>query len=276
MRLWNTQCWAVVAMTVAALGGATVPASAQGGGAVPQTAQESALVDLTGQWVSVVSEDWRWRMVTPPRGDYASVPLNDEGRRVADLWDWQQQQQTVDEQCQAYGPPGLIRLPGRIRISWADLDTLQLAFDAGMQTRLLRFRAGGSVGEPTLQGHSVAAWHKQAQSTGFWQPRPSGPSGSLRVETTNLSGGHLRRNGVPYSPDAIVREFLNTFTLPGGDAWLVVTTVVLDPTYLSEPFIISTHFKKESDLSGWNPRPCRVDPPPLEDALPPGLSPGGD
>ena len=62
-------------------------ATGQGRGGPPPTARAAAPVDLTGYWVSVVTEDWRFRMVTPPKGDYASVPLNAEGRRVADTWD---------------------------------------------------------------------------------------------------------------------------------------------------------------------------------------------
>ena len=42
---------------------------------------------MTGNWVSVVTEDWRWRMLTPKKGDYTSVPLNPEGKKVADTWD---------------------------------------------------------------------------------------------------------------------------------------------------------------------------------------------
>ena len=57
-----------------------------GGPVAAQSARAAAPVDLTGYWVSVVTEDWPWRMHTPPQGDYASIPLNDEGRRVADLW----------------------------------------------------------------------------------------------------------------------------------------------------------------------------------------------
>ena len=267
---------AAVAMAVVVFSAASEPALAQGGRggtAEAPTAQAGALIDLTGQWVSVVTEDWRWRMVTPAPGDYASVPLNDEGRQVADQWDWEGDRAS-GEQCRAYGPPGLTRLPGRIRISWADAETLQLEFDAGMQTRVLRFAGEAPGGERSRHGWSRAAWHKQEQSTGFWQPRPSGPGGALRVETTNLSEGYLRKNGIPYSADAVVEEFLNTLTLPGGDAWLVVTTVVLDPTYLAEPFITSTHFKREANPSAWNPRPCRVDRPLLEEAVPPGLTPG--
>src|ERR1700730_4377606 len=59
----------------------------RGRGQTPQTPQEEAPIDLTGWWVSVVIEDWRWRMVTPKKGDYASVPISDEGRKVADAWE---------------------------------------------------------------------------------------------------------------------------------------------------------------------------------------------
>ena len=62
---------------------------AQRGGppAAPRTARTSAPVDLAGTWVSVVSEDWRWRMVTPLKGDAASVPLNGAGRGAVMAWD---------------------------------------------------------------------------------------------------------------------------------------------------------------------------------------------
>lgn len=88
------------------------------------------------------------------------------------------------------------------------------------------------------------------------------PGGSLEVVTTNQTTRYLRPNGVPYSERAVVKEFFDTFTLPDGDGtWPIVTTVVNDPTYLTQEFVISTQFKKESDPSGWNPRPCDIPPP---------------
>jgi hypothetical protein len=48
---------------------------------------------------------------------------------------------------------------------------------------------------------------------------------------------------------------------PNGDVWLLVVTTVEDPTYLSQPFYTSTHFKLEPDGSKWHPSPCRTDPP---------------
>ena len=54
---------------------------------LPRPAKTVAPEDLTGYWVSIVTEDWRWRMVTPAKGDYTSVPLNQAGRKAADAWD---------------------------------------------------------------------------------------------------------------------------------------------------------------------------------------------
>jgi hypothetical protein len=82
------------------------------------------------------------------------------------------------------------------------------------------------------------------------------------VHTTNLTAGYLRANGVPYSDQATVKEFFNTFTLPDGNGtWLVVTTVVNDPVYLSTDLLMSTQFKKEANRSRWEPRGCDIAPP---------------
>jgi hypothetical protein len=95
----------------------------------------------------------------------------------------------------------------------------------------------------------------------FGQRTPS-EGGSLVVRTTQLSGGYLRPNGVPFSERTTVKEFFNTFTLPGdAGTWLVVTTVVTDPEYLTTDLDISSQFKKETGRAGWNPRPCEITPP---------------
>ena len=77
----------VLGCAVIAATGISVSAQRGQGRGAPPTPRAAAPVDLTGYWVSVVTEDWRFRMVTPPKGDYASVPLNAEARRVADAWD---------------------------------------------------------------------------------------------------------------------------------------------------------------------------------------------
>src|SRR5262252_10019545 len=116
-----------VAIACAALV-AEQPLSAQrgrGAGAPPPTPRAGALIDLSGYWVSIVNEDWRWRMVTAPKGDFASVPLNDAGREVGNQWD-AAKDEAGGLQCKAYGAAGIMRLPTRLRITWADEQTLKV------------------------------------------------------------------------------------------------------------------------------------------------------
>ena len=222
----------------------------------PASARDAAPIDLTGQWVAIVNEDWRWRMVTPPKGDYASVPLNDEGRRVADQWDSSQ-----DGRCEAYGAAALLRMPTRLRIRWDGADRLVLETDAGRQVRNLDFGAPSTAAARSLQGVSTAKWITPPRNAGGPGLAGAGGGGAqgggyLEVKTTNLTGGWLRRNGVPYSEDAVVTEYFARFAAPNGDEWLMVTTIVDDPRYLTQRFIVSNHFRRESQGGRWNPRAC--------------------
>jgi len=196
-------------------------------------------------------------MVRPARGDYASVPLNAEGRSVADQWD-PVKDEAAGEQCRSYGAAAIMRVPGRLYITWENDTTLRIDFEAGTQTRLLRFgRPATEAGPPSWQGQSTAQW--EMSGGGMFGMRRAMPGGGLEVRTTGLRAGYLRRNGVPYSPNAVVTEYFNG--LPPeetGDRWLVVTTVVQDPQYLIGRFITSSHFKKLPDGSGWRPAPCRA------------------
>jgi hypothetical protein len=261
-------------LIVAVAAATGLSAQGRGGGPAapagpPPTARSAAPIDLTGQWVSVVTEDWRWRMVTPAKGDFASVPLNDAGRKAAQAWDLDADNK-AGAQCKAYGAGAIMRVPGRIRISWQDDATLKVETDAGQQTRLLKFvsaapgailpalsGAAAPAGERTWQGESKAQWFRQPQSRGLgFGGRGQLTGGSLRVVTRNMRAGYLRGNGVPYSQDAVVTEAFHRHDEPNGDAWITVTTIVEDPANLNQPFITSSSFKKESDTSKWNPRPC--------------------
>ena len=234
---------------------------AQGrGGRGPQTPRSQAPEDFTGQWVSLVTEDWRFRMITPGPGDYASVPVTPEGRKIADNWD-PAKDEVEGLQCKAYGAPAIMRVPGRIRISWVDDRTLKIETDAGMQTRIFSFGAPQSKGGD-WQGASEASW----MTTFGGGPIPGGgnlgtaqtprPVGTLKVVTTKLRPGYLRKNGIPYSDKAVLTEYYDRANEPNGDSYLVITTVVEDPLYLNQPFITSSHFKKETEQSGWRPEPC--------------------
>jgi hypothetical protein len=219
----------------------------------PPTAQAAAPVDFTGYWVSLVTEDWRFRMLTPGKGDYAGVPLNAAARKVADAWD-PAKDEAAGEQCRSYGAPAIMRVPGRIHIAWENENTLRIDTDAGTQTRQFHFGAPlAPAGEPAWQGYSVAQWEYAGGARGRG---PGGPPGDLKVVTTHLRPGYLRKNGVPYSGNAVLTEYYHRTVEPNGDSWLIVTTLVEDPRYLAQPFQTSTHFKKQADASGWDPTPC--------------------
>jgi hypothetical protein len=245
--------------------------------------RSAAPVDLTGYWVSVISEDWPWRMSNPPEGNYASIPLNPEGVRVADTWN----PDSTDDSCKVYGAAGLMRNPMRLHVFWENDQVLRIDTDHGVQTRQFHLISppgqpavpfsvtssfyvesldGGAArppggmppaemmpppgmpppateipaeGPPSLQGHSQAHWHESG----------------LKVVTTNLSPGYLRKNGVPYSGNTVLKEFFDRFEV-FGEEWLLVTTIVSDPAYLSRDFITSSQFKQLPDESSWNPVPC--------------------
>jgi hypothetical protein len=313
------------AWTLALVAGIAPGLAAQRGGrgqGAPPTGRAAAPVDLTGYWVSVVTEDWRFRMVTPPKGDYASVPISQEGRRVADTWD-----PSKDGMCEAYGAAGLMRMPGRLHITWEDDTTLKIEADAGQQTRLLHFGAARPPsGERTLQGYSTAQWvggaggalggfggfggnvvapdstapgrgqgavapvaaegrgAPPAAARGGQPPAAATPAaargvasaaarggggdaagrgagaqrwGELRATTTQLKPGWLRKNGVPYSENTTMTENFIRFS-DGADEWFTVSTIVEDPTYLTQSFITSTNFKREPDGSKFKPTTCKT------------------
>jgi len=286
----------VAGLTAAAQQPPAAPAAAPAGQAAPpaspappRTPRTIAPIDITGYWVALITEDWRWRMLTPPKGDYASVPINDEGRRVADSWNLAKDE-GAGLACKPYGVGNIMRMPGRMHITWQDDTTLKLEFDAGTQTRLLNFAnrapAAGAKVQKTWQGYSAADWEIAGQSVavdrnGIPVPPPAGRGGrggggggggrggaapprggALHVVTTNFREGYLRKNGVPYSETATITEYFDKVgPEPNGDVVLLVRTVVEDPKYLQVPFITSTHFKLEKDGAKWNPSPCKIDPP---------------
>jgi hypothetical protein len=267
--------------------------------AAPPSARAGAPIDITGYWVSIVTEDWRYRMVTPKKGDYASVPMNAAARQVADAWD-PTKEEASGGACKSYGAANIMRVPGRAHITWQDDNTLKIELDAGTQTRLLHFTSGQTntpapAEAPSWQGYSVARWQlagpqrrggngagapvagragagdigaDAAQRAGAPPAAPMGdrgrgPSlspmqrgGSLNVVTTHLKAGYLRKNGVPYSDHTVVTEFFDRHNEPNGDQWFTVTTIVEDPTYLLEPFITSSSFKKEPSGAKWRPAAC--------------------
>ena len=226
--------------------------------------RQGAAIDLTGYWVSVISEDWEFRQVTPDKGIFDTLPINNEGRRVGNLWD-PAKDEAAGEQCRAYGAGNIMRMPTRLHITWENDTTLRIDTDAGTQTRMFHFGAvPASTGEPSWQGYSAATWETAPGGARGAAPRGGastaapvpGSGGNLKVVTTNLRAGYVRRNGAPYSKNAVITEYYDLHAMPNGDQWFTVTTKVDDPTYFSSPYITTTDFKKLPDAAGWNPTPC--------------------
>jgi hypothetical protein len=250
---------ALTALLVAA--GVPLVVLAQGRGAQPRSPREAAPIDLNGYWVSLVTEDWRWRMVTPLKGDSASIPINQAAKKIVNDWD-PARDEAEGQQCKSYGAPAIMRMPGRLHIAWQDDTTLKIETDAGSQTRILHFGGKPSANEPpTWQGYSSVRWEQGPAIPGGsinlgLGPRQGVRSRSLEVITSSLKAGYLRRNGVPYSDKTTVTEYFERFSGPNGDEYLMVMAIVTDPEYLAVPFVTTSDFKKEPDGSRWDPTPC--------------------
>ncbi len=252
-------------------GGGGAKGGAKGPAAPPATPKSQAPMDMTGTWVSIVTEDWLYRMVTPAKGDFASVPLTPAARTAANAWD-PAKDEAAGQACKAYGAAAIMRVPGRINIDWADDNTLRIQTDAGTQTRLMHF-TGDVTGAPSLQGFSKASWEGLAGRGRGTFGVPAGATGdanavggraaatpirpgAMKVVTTNMTGGYLRKNGVPYSANTVLSEYYDIVREPNGDEYLVISTVVEDPANLTQPFRTSTHFKREANASKFKPSAC--------------------
>ena len=251
-------------------------AGAQPAAATPKS---DAPIDLTGYWVSLITEDWRTRMLTAPKGDYYSIPLNAAGRKVADTWD-RAKDIAEGKQCMSYGAADIMRVPGRLHITWQDDYTLKIETDAGKQTRILYFSPPRARQPASTQGTSIALWQtpqttrdytskiagRDTDTPGFpgifngedEKPRDTRKlGGTLKVVTTNLKPGYLRNNGVPYSENTVLTEYYDLHQRKGSD-YLVIVQSVDDPQYLNVPWVTSNHFRREPDGSKWDPRPCEL------------------
>jgi hypothetical protein len=227
----------------AAVGGAPVAGPAGSG-------QANAPFDLTGYWVSIVSDEWRYRMLTPPKGSVDYVPVNGEGRRVAQAWD-PARDEAAGEACKGYGAGGIMRLPARLHITWQDPNTLKIDVDTGTQTRIMHFDQSQAPATevPSWQGFSAAQWEAAGGRAGQ-------RAGQLKAVTTRLRPGYLRKNGVPYGGNALLTEYFVVLTDDDGLQYLAVTSMLEDPQYLLQPWVRTSQFRKQPNANGWNPTPC--------------------
>jgi hypothetical protein len=214
-------------------------------------AQAAAPIDLTGYWVSLVTDNWTYRVITPPKGDYLYLPLNAEARSVADAWD-PAKDEAAGEHCKGYGPVGVMRMPTRLHITWQDPNTLKLETDTGTQTRVFHFGAAEPAAGPRMwQGYSAAQW----QLPGSGRGRAAAKTGTLKVTTTQMRPGYIHKNGVPYSESAVLTEYF-TVVEDKGLTILLDTLMLDDPKYLTQTFVRSAQYKKQTDAAGWEPSAC--------------------
>jgi len=117
--------------------------------------------------------------------------------------------------------------PGGIRISNIFDDateqiigfTMYRAGLAGSTSRTIWL--DGRAAPPSYAPHT---W--QGFSSGTWE------GNMLKVTTTQLKAGFIRRNGVPASDRATLTEYFARHA-----SYLTITRIVEDPVYLAEPFI---------------------------------------
>lgn len=208
----------------------------------------------------------------PNPSDQGNIPYNLQGAQAAMKWD-PAKDEAERGLCKAYGAPGVMRQPTHLHITWQDDNTLKVETDFGMQTRLFHFTrplqpaqvnyVGGRYvpGEdlkvdttpgvqPTLQGHSVAAWTSRG-GRGIVER-----GGFLKVVTTHLTPGYYWKNGLPYTGNAVLTEHFRLMQLPDGSEWMLLSQMVEDPEYLTQPFLVNYQFKKLPDGSKWNPAAC--------------------
>jgi hypothetical protein len=265
----------------------------RGGAAATQTAQTAATNDLSGYWVRIITEDWRWLMIVPAKGNADSIPISPAGRAILDAWD-PAKDEAEGNQCKGYGAGAISRLPTRAHVTWQDPNVMKWETDQGMQTRLFRFGTAAqdaqtNPGARSWQGLSVAIWEPTpggggrgggpgagfpgpGAGAGFPAPAAAPPAaappnagrggtqnGWLKVVTTNLKSGYLRKNGLPYSEKATVTEYFQPTPETYGVRYMIVTTIIEDPDYLTGALITSSNYKKLPDTNnGWDPQPCSV------------------
>ena len=204
-------CCAIIAMQIAAAG------------------RVSAETDLSGEWVPRYHEDLPERIPGPALGEYHGIPLNDAARRRAESWS-ASMLSVLEHQCVPHPADYATRGPSHMRIS-KEIDRRTQAVVA------IRLHISAWANERTiwLDGRThpppYAAHTWQGFSTGVWN------GNVLTVTTTHLKPAFVRRNGVPRSEGAVLREH---FIRHGNT--LTHVSVVQDPAYLTEPFIRSQNW----------------------------------
>ncbi len=198
--------------------------------------------DLSGAWGQKLHEDWAERQKGPSLGDYTGLPVNDRARAQADAFDAEKWAER-EHQCEPHPADYAMRGPGSMRI-WSDLDPLTQQITA-WHTQLMWMNTQRTIYMDGREHPSEYAPHTWGGfSTGVWV------ADMLKVETTHLKEGWLRRNGLPRSDKATMTEYF----LRHGD-YLTVVTIVKDPVFLTEPLVRTSNWILDPGY-GASPQAC--------------------
>jgi cyclase len=198
--------------------------------ATAQPARPQTPPDIAGEWRLDNNEEDT--TAQPPLGDYLGIPFNDAGRQRADttaesIWG------TPEYQCRPHSAPHQWRGLGGARILkeqdplTREVRTYHVQFMRSLDRPIFM---DGRPHPPAYAPHSWTGF-----STGEWI------GNTLKVTTTHLKDGYLKRGGPQTSDLYTMTEFITRH-----DEILTITTVVDDPVYQDEPYVQSTTYTIDS------------------------------
>ena len=204
--------------------------------AVPGFAQPARTLippDIAGEWRLDNSEDDT--TAQPPLGDYSGIPFNEAGRMRSDttaesIWG------TPEYQCRPHSAPHQWRGLGGARILkeqdplTRDVKAYHIQFMRSLDRPVFM---DGRPHPPAWAPHTWTGF-----STGEWI------GNTLKISTTHLKDGYLKRGGPQTSDMYTMTEFLTRH----GDI-LTVITVIDDPLYMEEPYVHSTTYAYDPTAS---------------------------
>lgn len=194
--------------------------------AFAQPARPQIPPDISGEWRLENNE--ADTTAQPPLGDYLGIPFNDAGRQRSDttaesIWG------TPEYQCRPHSAPHQWRGLGGARILkeqdplTGDVRVFHIQFMRSLDRPIFM---DGRLHPPPWAPHSWTGF-----STGEWV------GNTLKITTTHLKDGYLKRGGPQTSDMYTMTEFITRHS-----DILTIVTVVDDPLYLDEPYVESTTY----------------------------------
>jgi hypothetical protein len=189
-----------------------------------------AQVDLSGNWAVESTQDGREHASGPFPGNFAGIPLNQQGREAGWAYSGDQHEELY-RQCEAWSMSYLVTGPWggtftAVRDHFGNVVAWHLS--APLYDRLPNtIWMDGRQPPPPQAVHTNAGF-----TTGHWE------GDTLVTYTTHLSDSILERNGPPVSNQGTVRLFITRH----ADE-LMMMGVIRDPVYLEAPWVKGQDFR---------------------------------